>query len=54
MVAQAARGVIFRVLAQRTVYRLESFRDLLQKGTREDIIRFMETRNLENAQIFSF
>jgi hypothetical protein len=53
-VAAVAKPSTFKVLLDRTVSKLEAIEDILQQGSREDILKFISTRNILNHNIFNF
>ena len=47
-----AKVLEFEVNAKRTVSNLETMNEILQKGSKEDILNFVATKNILNTNIF--
>ena len=43
----------FKVVAEKTIADLESLTDILSKGSHEDILNFIKTKNIWNSKIFT-
>ena len=44
----------FKVVPKRTIYKMESFHDLLIKGNKTLILQFLREKNILNPEIFKF
>ncbi|EAR85110.2 hypothetical protein TTHERM_00530680 (macronuclear) [Tetrahymena thermophila SB210] len=49
-----AKPCTFDVKEKRTVSNLETMNEILQKGSKEDILKFVQTKNILNTNIFQF
>ncbi|KAL4490234.1 hypothetical protein ABPG72_004273 [Tetrahymena utriculariae] len=49
-----AKPCTFDVKEKRTVSNLETMNEILQKGSKDDILKFVQTKNILNTNIFQF
>ena len=49
-----AKPCSFEVKAQRTVSNLETINEIFQRGSKEDILKYVATKNIRNTNIFKF
>lgn len=52
VLAVAGENDAFKVLLEKTVKKLETFRDILMNGKEEDILAFVREKNILNPEIF--
>lgn len=53
-IVAVAKPAYLDVLERGLVTNLETMNDILQKGSKEDILNFVATKNILNPNIFSF
>lgn len=54
VIAQAKDTAPLRVVLKKSIFKMENFQDILQKGSVQDIIKFCESKNILNPEIFKF
>jgi len=54
VLARAQETKEFVVVPKKTIYKKESFADILHEGKKEKILQFIEEKNILNKDIFKF